>query len=69
VRWEQPVERACYRLQRAAQYRFPGLLDDKRRPFHQSWVRRHHSLQNGLLLSSYFRQLIVGKIGESVQTQ
>jgi hypothetical protein len=24
VRWEQPVERACYRLQPAAQYRFPG---------------------------------------------
>src|SRR6516225_2304751 len=51
VRWEQPMERACDRLQRAAQYRFPALLGDKRRPCHQSWVRRHHFLQNGLLLS------------------
>ena len=51
VRWEQPIERACYRLQRAAQHCFPGLLGDKRRPRHQSRVRRHHSLQNGLLIS------------------
>jgi hypothetical protein len=32
LRWEQPVERACYRLQGAAQYCFPGLLGDERRP-------------------------------------
>ena len=31
MRWEQPVERACYRLQRAAQYCFPGRLGDERR--------------------------------------
>jgi len=51
VLWEQPVERACYRLQRAAEYHSPGLLSDKRRPCHQSRVRCHHSLQNGLLIS------------------
>ena len=32
LRREQPVERARYRLQRATQCRFPGLLGDKYRP-------------------------------------
>ena len=32
--WEQPVERACYSLRRAAQYCFPALLGGKRRPCH-----------------------------------
>jgi hypothetical protein len=67
VLWEQPVERACYGLQRAAQHRFPGLLGNRRCPRHQCRVRRHHSLQNGLLIS-YSASTRVSPISRSIRS-
>ena len=67
VRSDQPVEPARYRLQPAAQYRFPGRLGDKGRPCHQSRGRRQHSLQNGLFIS-YSASTRVSPISRSIRS-